>query len=213
MKYIIILGDGMGSMLRIENHDPFDPSKLVDLGKTSFGTPVQVNKTVYEADLRIVVGKVEPHEFAGFSGGRKSVLPGIASETTIKINHRPEMILHPKAMIGEWEENPVSKDMTEAALMLGVDFCVNILVDSSNRPTCVVCGDLEKSHALAIEKVEASMSVPLKKRPRIIVTTPGSPLNINFYQSMKAIIAMITIMVFIRPPDPDQLFFPLYGLV
>lgn len=168
---------------RIDNHDPFDPSKLVDLGKTSLGTPVHVNKTVYEADFRIVVGKVEPHEFAGFSGGRKSVLPGIASETTIKINHRPEMILNPKAMIGEWKDNPVSKDMTEAARMLGVDFCVNILVDSNNRPTCVVCGDLENSHALAIGKVEESMSVPLKKRPRIIVTTPGSPLNINVYQS------------------------------
>lgn len=189
-----ILGDGTGSMIRIENHDPFDPAKLVDLGKTSLGTPIYVNKNAYEADLRIVVGKVEPHEFAGFSGGRKSVLPGIVSETTIGVNHRPEMILHPKATIGEWKDNPVSKDMTEAARMLGVDFCVNILVDSQNRPTCVICGDLEKSHALAIEKVAEGTSVPLKTRPRIIVTTPGSPLNINFYQSMKAIIATAPIM-------------------
>ena len=189
-----MLGNSSERVGHIDNHDPFDPTELVDLGKTSFGTPVQVNKTVYEADLRIVVGKVEPHEFAGFSGGRKSILPGIASETTIRINHRPEMILHPRAMIGEWKDNPVSKDMTEAARMLGVDFCVNILVDSDNRPTCVICGDLEKSHALAIEKVGESASVPLETRPRIVVTTPGSPLNINFYQSMKAIIATAPIM-------------------
>jgi len=189
-----ILGKSSGRIGHIDNHDPFAPTKLIDLGRTSFGTPVQVNKTVYEADLRIIVGKVEPHEFAGYSGGRKSILPGIASETTIRINHRPEMILHPRAMIGVWKDNPVSKDMTEAARMLGVDFCINILVNSNNMPTCVICGNLEKSHALAIEKIEENARIPLKTRPRIVVTTPGNPLNINLYQSMKAIIATAPIM-------------------
>ena len=189
-----IVGEELWGHLRIENHDPYDPAKLVDLGETSFGTPVQVNRSVYEADLRIVVGKVEPHEFAGFSGGRKSVLPGISSEKTVEINHRPEMILHPKAVIGEWQDNPVSRDMAEAARMLGVDFCVNILVDPQNNPICVVCGDLGESHALAIEKIRESTGIPLKERPRIVVTTPGFPLNINFYQSMKAIIATAPVM-------------------
>ncbi|MFH1741720.1 MAG: lactate racemase domain-containing protein, partial [bacterium] len=106
-----ILGAGNLMGLKVINHDPCDGEQLVVLGKTSFGTSVEVNRTVYEADLRIAVGKVEPHEFAGFSGGRKSVLPGIAGEKTIEFNHRPELLMSPLARPGQLEGNPIHLDM------------------------------------------------------------------------------------------------------
>ena len=115
-----IVGAGNIEGLKVINHDPYDGKQLVTLGKTSFGTLVEVNRTVYEADLRIAVGKVEPHEFAGFSGGRKSVLPGIAGEKTIEFNHRPEMLISPAARPGQLEGNPIHLDMMEAAGMLKI---------------------------------------------------------------------------------------------
>ena len=83
------LGERLYGKVRIENHTPFCRENLISLGTTTDGTPVEVNRRAYECDLHIQIGKVEPHEFAGFSGGRKSVLPGISSEETIRVNHRP----------------------------------------------------------------------------------------------------------------------------
>ena len=125
------------------NHTPFDKDNLIYLGDSSNGTPVTVNRRAYECDVHVQIGKVEPHEFAGFSGGRKSVLPGISSEETIRINHRPERILDPNAAIGKIDGNPVSDDMIEAD---------------------------------------------------VIVTCPGQPLDIDFYQSAKALIGLTEIL-------------------
>jgi len=189
-----ITGESLWGKVRIQNHDPYTLRNLVNLGTTSRGTPVEVNRTVEESDLRIVVGKVEPHEFAGFSGGRKSVLPGVSSERTILINHRPDMVLHPSSAIGVLEGNPISEDMFEAAQMLWIHFCVNILSDAEGAPFSIFCGDLEKSHSQAVLTLKKYIALPLGKRLRIAVTTPGNPLNINLYQSVKAIIAAAPIM-------------------
>ncbi len=85
-----LIGDELYSKVRIENHRPYDKDNLIRLGNTGYGTPVIVNKRAYECDIHVSIGKVEPHEFAGFSGGRKSVLPGISSEETIILNHSVE---------------------------------------------------------------------------------------------------------------------------
>lgn len=189
-----IVGENLWGKVRIENHDPYSPESLVFLGTTSRGTPVEIFRIAAESDLRIAIGKVEPHEFAGFSGGRKSVLPGIASEWTILVNHRPEMVLHPLASIGILEGNPISEDMLEAARILGMHFCVNILTDFRGKPFSVTCGNLEGSHMEAVNKLKRHIALPLRKRPRIAVTTPGYPLNINLYQTIKAIIALAPVM-------------------
>jgi nickel-dependent lactate racemase len=189
-----ILGEEWRGRVRIENHDPYRDDALVFLGTTTFGTPVSVNRKVAAADLRIAVGKVEPHEFAGFSGGRKSVLPGISSETTIRANHRPEMILDPKATIGVYGDNPVSLDMVEAARLLGVHFCVNVLVTGDGRIADVVCGDIVESHGRAVAALVERIAVPVRSCLPIVVTTPGHPLNINLYQSIKCIIATAPIV-------------------
>lgn len=189
-----ILGEEWAGTLRIENHDPYDEAKLVSLGTTSRGTPLSVNRTVYESELRITVGKVEPHEFAGFSGGRKSVLPGISSEEAIRVNHRPQMLLDPRAAIGVYDDNPISCDMAEAAQMLGVHFSVNILVNARGEIADLVCGDMDESHRRAVDMLQREISVPFDVRKDLFVTTPGYPLDINLYQSLKCVIALAPVL-------------------
>lgn len=190
----VILGDAFWKCIAVENHTPYDEDNLVFIGSTSLGTPVRVNKTVWDADLRIAIGKVEPHEFAGFSGGRKSVLPGISAEDTIRINHSPKLLMSPSAIPGCLEGNPIHQDMLEAARLLGVHFCVNILTDAQNRLIDLVCGELEKSHLVAVERLRKRIGIPLESRPELVVTTPGTPLNMNLYQSVKALLAVAPIM-------------------
>ena len=180
--------------LKVINHDPYDGEQLVVLGRTSFGTLVEVNRTVYEADLRIAIGKVEPHEFAGFSGGRKSVLPGIAGEKTIEFNHRPEMLISPAARPGQLEGNPIHLDMLEAAEMLKIRFMVNLVVDQTGETIGIFTGEPGASHLAAVGFLRSFCQVNLDRRPDIIVTTPGRPLNINFYQSVKPLIALAPVM-------------------
>ncbi len=187
-----IMGDLYG-IISIENHDPYDRDKLIDLGTTTRGTPVIVNKKAYECHMHIQIGKVEPHEFAGFSGGRKSVLPGISSEETIAINHRPEMILEDMAAIGVLEGNPVHSDMLEAAGMFGMDFGVNCVLNNRMEISAVFAGDMTKSHLAAIDHVRGNLGVELE-RPDVIVTTAGRPLDIDFYQSVKALIALTEVL-------------------
>lgn len=180
--------------LKVVNHDPYGGDQLVTLGKTASGTTLEINRTVYTADLRIAVGKVEPHEFAGFSGGRKSVLPGIAGERTIEFNHRPEMLMSPFARPGQLEGNPIHLDMLEAAGMLKIQFMVNVVLNQAGETVGIFTGDSEASHLAAVAFLKSFCQVKLRVRPDIIVTTPGQPLNINFYQSVKPLIALAPVM-------------------
>ena len=189
-----IVGSQNLAGLTVTNHDPYDGAQLVDMGKTSFGTSVSVNRTVFEADLRIAVGKVEPHEFAGFSGGRKSVLPGIAGEKSIEVNHRPEMLLAPAARPGQLDGNPIHLDMMEAANLLKIHFMVNLVLNQGGETVGVFAGDPHASHLAAVKFLKTYCQVSLRQRPDIIVTTPGRPLNIDFYQSIKPLIALAPIM-------------------
>lgn len=186
------LGDFYGKV-HIENHTPFDSKNLIFLGKTSIGTPVSVNRHAYECDLHIQIGKVEPHEFAGFSGGRKSVLPGIASEKTIKHNHRPEMIMNPNASIGALKDNPINLDMIEAAELFRIDFGINCILNNEMQISAVFTGGLVDSHQAAVDFVKSYLSVRLTK-PDILVITPGEPLDIDFYQAVKALISVTEIL-------------------
>ena len=186
------LGELYGK-IRIENHTPFDEDNLISLGTTSDGTPVSVNRRAYECELHIQIGKVEPHEFAGFSGGRKSVLPGISSEETIRVNHRPERILDPRAGIGIIGGNPISMDMEEAAEKFRMDFGVNCILNNRMELAAVFTGGMKESHEAAIGFVSRRLGVNIEK-PDLIVTCPGQPLDIDLYQSVKALIALTEIL-------------------
>lgn len=183
------IAGGYYGRVRIENHDPYDPEKLVTIGRTSFGNSVELNKKVCGAALRVSIGKIEAHEFAGFSGGRKSVLPGVASERCIVYNHRPEMILDPRAVSGSLDGNPVHLDMLETAKALGIDFCVNTVQNAKGAPLGVFAGDMEAAHLKGVEFLRSLFGIKLGGAD-IYLVTPGRPLNIDLYQSMKALIAL-----------------------
>ncbi len=174
---------------RVINHDPWDKEQLVNLGKTSYGTKVEVNKEAYECNLHINIGKVEPHEFAGFSGGRKSVMPGISSAESIIANHSPIMLSSPYAIPGNLMDNPIHMDMLECAGLYGIDFSVNFVVNNQSEPVAVFTGDLVKAHQAAVDFLYEKIAVTFKK-PDIIITSPGYPLNIEFYQAVKPLIAL-----------------------
>lgn len=186
------MGDYYGE-ISIENHTPFDKEKLIYLGDTTRGTPIWVNKKAWECDVHIQIGKVEPHEFAGFSGGRKSVLPGVSAEEAIIVNHRPEMILEEKAAIGVLKGNPVHEDMEEAADKFGMDFGVNCILDNQLELAAVFAGRMKASHKAAVACVKERLGVKMNA-PDILVTTPGRPLDIDFYQAVKALIALTDVL-------------------
>ena len=192
-EMMTIIGEDLYSQVTIENHTPYESDNLINIGKTSFGTPVKVNKRAYECDIHISIGKVEPHEFAGFSGGRKSVLPGISSEETIISNHSVKMISSEKAVPGSMDGNPVSDDMIEAAELFRLDFCVNFVQNSQNETSALFSGPMLESHLSAVAYLRRYCKNIFTK-PDIIVTTPGSPLNIDFYQSLKALIALTDVL-------------------
>jgi len=189
------VGDELYNKIHIENHEAFDGDKLIYLGQTSRKTPVSVNKKAYECDIKITVGKVELHEMAGFSGGRKSILPGIASEKTILVNHRPEMIFDQGTGAGCLEGNPIHEDMLEVALMFGVDFSVNFVVNNSQKSAGVFAGGLVESHLKAVEFLRQFCDVKIETKPDIFVITSGSPLNCELYQGIKALIAMYHVLL------------------
>lgn len=184
-----ILGD---LDIRLISHDCC-AEDLVYVGTTPFGTRLHVNATAAKADYRIVMGSVIPHEFAGFSGGRKYVLPGIASEEAILHNHRPEMLLSPKSVPGILEGNPISEDMDAAAQLFKIDFCISIVQNIDGSVAGIFCGGLKSSHMAAVSFLRDHISVAVPAAD-LIVTTPGVPLDINLYQSLKALFALTPVL-------------------
>ena len=158
----------------------------VYLGKTSFGTEVYVNKIFAEADVRILTGDVGLHYYAGYGGGRKSVLPGVSRAETIQHNHA--MLLHEKARTGILEGNPVHEDMLEAAKLAKIDFILNIVVNSKRELVRAFAGNLEQAFYEGVKLVDEMYRVPIERRADIVVTSPGGhPLDIDLYQAYKAV--------------------------
>jgi nickel-dependent lactate racemase len=184
-----LLGDELVNRIAVYNHDAFSPSRLTSVGETSFGTAVSVNSLVDAADTIIITGYIEPHEFAGFTGGRKSILPGVSGVDTINHNHRIENMDHPLARIGILEGNPIHEDMVEAATMVGVDFMVNVVLNRDNHIARVVTGDLVSAHEEGVSFYRSFAQTPVDSPADIVVASTGYPLDINFYQSVKGAMA------------------------
>ncbi len=160
---------------------------LVHVGKTkTLGTKVYVNKVFAEADVKVLTGDVGLHYYAGYGGGRKSVLPAISGIETIRHNHAA--ILHPKARTGILEGNPVHEDMVEAARLAKPDFILNIVTNSKSELVRAFAGDLEKAHAEGVRLVDEMYKVPIERRAKIVVVSPGGhPLDINLFQAYKGV--------------------------
>jgi nickel-dependent lactate racemase len=185
-----LVGKEIASEYNIYSHNSDDDSILKYIGKTSFGTEVYVNKNVAEADLVVGLGLIEPHFFAGYSGGRKLILPGIAGTKSVYQNHSFKMLAHPKADYGYLEGNPVHEDMVEAARILeGYRFIVHVLLDKEKRVVDAVAGDPYAAHADGVRRLEKYVKVPVPYEADVtIVTNGGYPLDRNLYQAVKGMV-------------------------
>ncbi|UCC16293.1 MAG: nickel-dependent lactate racemase [Dehalococcoidales bacterium] len=177
------LGKDIVDNFRILNHDVND---CVNFGTTSRGTPIDVNRRVVEADFRISTGFIEPHFFAGFSGGRKSIAPGVFSVRSAYKNHSRSMLEHPLSKTGILKGNPVHEDMIEIARAANLDFIVNVLLNKKGEITHVVAGDLVQAHEQGCEMAKEINGARLDGKADITITTnSGAPLDLDLYQSVK----------------------------
>ncbi len=172
------------------DHSATDNSMLIHLGENFY-----VNRRYLESDLKIITGMIEPHFFAGFSGGRKGVCPGIAGIESIKIFHGFEFLESPYTKPGNLENNPCHIFATEFAKRAGVDFIVNVTINKNKEITGVFSGELEKAFLAGVEFCrKTSTCYANRKYPIVITTNGGYPLDIDFYQSVKGMIAALEII-------------------
>lgn len=170
-------------------HDAFDSSNMVSKGTLPSGGELKINSLVDWADLIVAEGFIEPHFFAGFSGGRKSILPGICSKDTIMYNHNAIFIAHDRARIGVLKDNPIHKDMLYAAQEVGLDFILNVTLDEKKKITAAFAGNYKTAHEKGCEKVKRSASVKTVKAKLAVTSNGGYPLDQNVYQTVKGMTA------------------------
>lgn len=170
-------------------HDATDEENLVDLGVLPSGGRLRINRLAAEADLLVAEGFIEPHFFAGFSGGRKSVLPGIAASKTVLANHCSEFIAHEKARTGILDGNPIHRDMLWAAKRAGLAYIVNVVINEEKRAVYAVAGDVEKAHLQGCRFLWDHCRVAPRMADVVITTNGGYPLDQNIYQSVKGMTA------------------------
>lgn len=185
-----MLGSGIAHTYPILQHDPYDRASLVQVGTSSLGHPILLHRAYVEADVRILTGLIEPHFFAGFSGGPKSLLPGIAGIETIGANHGASMIAHPRAVWGVTAGNPIHEEIAQAALFAPPTFCLNVAVNRMRAITDVWAGDWRAVHEAGCRAVAARAFVAVEQLFDIVITTnSGYPLDLNLYQAVKGMSA------------------------
>ena len=174
---------------KIAVHVSTDEDSLVTIGTLPSGGTLRINKLAAEADLLVSEGFIEPHFFAGFSGGRKSVLPGICSRETVMANHCSEFIASPYARTGVLEGNPLHKDMLYAARTAKLAYIVNVVIDEKKQAIYAVAGDVEAAHKAGCEFLSGLCRVKPIYADIAISTNGGYPLDQNVYQSFKGMTA------------------------
>jgi len=171
---------------RTTAHAARDAASLVDLGKTRNGTPILLNRAVLEADRIMAIGSVEPHYFAGYTGGRKAFLPGVAGYATIEANHK--LALDPRAVSLALDDNPVSQDMEDALRLIERPvFSVMTVLDKRQALVACFSGDIRASFKEAVARANAIFAVRMPRRADIVVSAARFPMDIDLYQSQKAI--------------------------
>ena len=174
---------------KIVVHNAFEPEAMVNIGKLPSGGDIVINKLAVEADLLISEGFIEPHFFAGFSGGRKSVLPGVVSKVTVLANHNSRFIASDKARTGNLEGNPIHIDMLHAAKTAKLQFILNVVIVADKKIIKAFAGDLEKAHAEGTKFAGELANVAAKPADIAITSNGGYPLDQNIYQAVKGMSA------------------------
>lgn len=186
------LGDEIVNRENIVVHEADKEEQMVFFGNLPSGGELWLNHLVKENDLVVAEGFVEPHFFAGFSGGRKSILPGIAARRTVLYNHNASFIQSPLSRQGCLKGNPIHRDMLIAAKKAKLRFILNVLLDENKRVIAAFAGDTEKAHLAGCKLCEQLMSVPRAQADIVITSNGGYPLDQNVYQTVKGMTAAET---------------------
>ncbi len=190
-----LLGSEVVKRYRIVQHDAWDDENLVEVGRNRAGRPVRVNRAYMEASVRILTGFIEPHFFAGFSGGPKAVLPGISDIEAILDNHGASMIADPKATWTVTEGNLIWDEMLAVAQSTAPAFLLNVTLNRSRQITSVFAGDLVAAHRAGADFVRRTSMRPLPEPCDIVITSnSGYPLDLNLYQAVKGMSAAAQIV-------------------
>jgi len=183
-----LVGKEIASSYRIINHFSKNDEEMTLVGHIGDGVPALVNKHYLAADLKILTGFIEPHMWAGFSGGRKSILPGISSVKTLEFMHGPEMVAHPQTRYGVLEGNPFHEAGLAIMQQAGADFIVNVTLDTTKRITGIFSGHPVEAHLAGVDFLSRHCVKTLDQPLDFVVTTnAGAPLDCNLYQTAKGI--------------------------
>lgn len=181
-----MFGDEIVDHEKIAINNAFAPEQFVELCTLPSGAVFQVNRLAAKCDLLVTEGFVEPHFFAGFSGGRKSILPGICSERTVNENHSYKAVSHPRSNSGMLKDNPIHADMLCAAKAVNVQFIFNVALDGEKKIVAAWAGDLEKAHEAGVAFIRQWSQCPVVTGDIVVTSNGGYPLDQNLYQSPKA---------------------------
>jgi nickel-dependent lactate racemase len=180
------LGQAVVDRYRVIDNEPQNPLALVDLGVTAGGVPVQVHRTAVEADLLIATGIVEPHQYAGYSGGRKTLAVGAAGEALIAHTHGPAFVDHPGTRLGQIDGNPFHAAITEAAQRTGLRFILNVVLDDDKRVLQVAAGDPELAFQKLVAFARKVYETAIAQQYDLVIGGVGFPKDSNLYQTSRA---------------------------
>lgn len=190
-----MLGADVVRSVRVVNHSAFDPDGLALVGEVPGGGPVYLNREYLEADFRIVTGFIEPHFFAGFSGGPKGVCPGLGGLETIHWLHSARLIGHPNSTWAQLDGNPVHEAVRACVALAPPDFLINVTLNAARQITGIFAGDLDQAHRAGCRSCAGSATVPVDEPYDIVLTTnSGYPLDQNLYQTVKGMSAAARIV-------------------
>jgi len=199
----IIVGSGMHRKMKIDekiekygklivenfqviDHDSQDNSKLVDLGNTKNGTPIKISKIAFESELLISIGLISLHQYAGYSGGYKTVSIGVASDETISSTHSLKTLKNPNARIGKIEGNPFQEDIIEIGKKVGLNFVINVIVGNDNLPSEILAGEPMETHKALIKKAKPIFEISIKEPFDAAICGVVHPSDANLYLASRA---------------------------
>ena len=183
------LGKEIVEREKIVVHDAFDAASNVELGVLPSGARLVIDRLAAETELLVAEGFIEPHFFAGFSGGRKSVLPGVCDRVTVYGNHCGAFIADPRARTGILDGNPIHRDMEAAAELAKLQYIVNVVIDEKKRTVAAFAGHFRQAHAAGVEFLRQYCQVPPVYGDIVVTTNGGAPLDQNLYQCVKGLTA------------------------
>jgi len=195
-EIVSLVGPEIASGYKVINHSAYDEATLIETGFVNeLGTPLKMNNTYVQADKRILLGFIEPHFMAGFSGGYKAVFPGVTDIDSIMDYHRPEIIGHPNSAWGVLEDNPTQDRIRQSGSVRPVDFLVNVTLNEQREITGFFCGEVLAAHRKGSAFAKETAMTPVEHPFSLVITTnSGFPLDQNLYQSVKGMAAAAEIV-------------------